>query len=303
MRPLPLTIGDSVAIVATARKISLSEIALAIKQLQSWGLNPVIGQTIGLSHHQFAGTDDERAADFQTMLDSPDIKAILCARGGYGTVRIVDKLDFSRFRTYPKWIIGFSDVTALHSHIHQQCDVTTAHATMPIVFEKNTTEALKSLHQLLFGETLQYTLPPHPLNRIGQAKGQLVGGNLSILYSLLGSPSDIDTAGKILFLEDLDEYLYHIDRMMMNLKRNGKLANLAALVVGSMTDMHDNTINFGKTTYEIIYEHIAEYTYPVVFNFPAGHIPDNRALIFGITTNLYVYQNEVVIRQDALLST
>jgi muramoyltetrapeptide carboxypeptidase len=196
-------------------------------------------------------------------------------------VRIVDGLDWRAFAKQPKWLVGYSDVTVLHSHVHQNLGIETLHATMPINFANNTPEALESLRRALFGEPMDYEFPHHDLNRKGQAEGQLVGGNLSLLYSLAGTPSDVDTQGKILFLEDLDEYLYHIDRMMMQLQRSGKLAGLAGLIVGGMTDMKDNTIPFGKTAEQIIKEHVEPYGYPVAFGFPAGHIDDNRALVMG----------------------
>jgi len=211
------------------------------------------------------------------------VRAIVIARGGYGTVRIIDHLNFDKFIKNPKWIIGYSDVTALHSHIHQQFNIQTLHATMPLNFpaDGKDNNALHSLKKALFGEVLEYTVKPHTLNRRGKASGILNGGNLSLLFALNGTPSDISTEGKILFIEDLDEYLYHIDRMMMNLKRSGKLSHLKALIVGGMTEMRDNTIPFGKEANEIIAEAVSEYDYPVLFDFPAGHIEDNRALILG----------------------
>ena len=285
--------GDRVAIVAPARKISPSEIDAAVRLLRSWQLEVVLPEHLFDSDNQFAGPDDIRALTLQQQLDDPSIRAILCARGGYGTARIIDQLDFSHFRQCPKWLIGYSDITVLHSHIHQRLGIATLHATMPINIpadaDRKTYPSTETLRQALFGAPLQYALPSHPLNRPGSAQGQLVGGNLSILYSLCGSPSDLDTDGKILFIEDLDEYLYHIDRMMMNLKRSGHLAHLAGLVVGQMSDMHDNTIPFGSTAEQIILHAVSEYTYPVLFNFPAGHNgTDNRALILGHTATLTV---------------
>lgn len=288
--PAYLQKGDTVGIVSTARKISLPELEPAMRLLQSWGLQVVLGKALFNQDRQFAGTDDERRDDLQEMLDQPEIKAILCARGGYGTVRIVDGLNFSQFREHPKWIIGYSDVTVLHNHIQQNFGIETLHASMPINFSDNQGqgEALSSLKQALFGEICQYHFQPGHLARNGSDQGELVGGNLSIIYSLLGSPSEIDTYGKILFLEDLDEYLYHIDRMMMALKRAGKLAHLKGLVVGAMSDMNDNSVPFGRTAEEIIFEQVKEYEYPVCFGFPAGHIVDNRALIMGRNAELHV---------------
>lgn len=292
--PPKLKPGDKIAIIATARKISTEEIKPAVEILQKWGFETAFGRNLFRENNQFAGTDKERTEDLQWALDDESINAILCARGGYGTVKIIDKIDFSKFTEKPKWIIGYSDVTVLHSHIHKNFEIETLHATMPINFPKNKeeNESLISLRKALTEEKISYEITPHPLNREGEAEGVLVGGNLSILYSLSGSKSDINTDGKILFIEDLDEYLYHIDRMMMNLKRSGKLANLAGLVVGGMSDMNDNTIPYGKTAVEIIKEAVEEYSYPVCFGFQAGHIADNKALILGRNAKLNV-NNEV----------
>ncbi|KUO64548.1 MAG: LD-carboxypeptidase [Lutibacter sp. BRH_c52] len=280
IQPDYLKKGDTVAIVSTARKISSDQIIAAIKLLEKWGLNVVIGNTIGSEENQFAGNDEARINDFQQLLNNPKVKAIWCARGGYGTVRIVDKLDFSEFKKHPKWIIGYSDITVLHSHIHN-LGIETLHATMPINIEKSSKLSIETLKKSLFGKNLSYEISADEKNKLGNAEGEIVGGNLSVLYSLLGSNSSIKTNGKMLFIEDLDEYLYHIDRMLMNLKRNGYFNNLKGLIIGGMTNMHDNEIPFGKTSEEIILDCVAEYDFPVVFNFPAGHLDDNRALILG----------------------
>ncbi|AOW21315.1 S66 peptidase family protein [Urechidicola croceus] len=286
--------GDTVAIVSTARKISAEEIYDAISLLISWELKVVVGTTIGLKENQFAGTDEQRSYDFQTMLDDTNIKAIWCARGGYGTVRIIDNLDFSNFIKNPKWIIGYSDVTVLHSHLHN-LGVKTLHATMPINVPKNTKNSLNSLKNSLFGQKKTKKCNFSTKNKIEKSNGILVGGNLSMFYSLLGSTSSIDTRNKILFLEDLDEYLYHIDRMLMNLKRNGYFDQLAGLIVGGMTGMHDNSIPFGKNVEEIILDIVSEYDFPVCFGFPAGHIDDNTALILGSEVELDVNENGTVL--------
>ncbi|MEN9447167.1 MAG: hypothetical protein RJA25_457 [Bacteroidota bacterium] len=291
MRPIFLKEGDTVGITCPARKISLEEIQFAIDTLKSWKLKVVLGDTIGKAAHQYAGTDAERSADLQRMLNDTSIKAIFAARGGYGTVRIMDGLNFRIFMDYPKWIIGFSDITYLHTQLNCNIGVETLHATMPISFPTNTADALHSLKNALFGKTLEYEFEAHPLNRQGTMQGEMVGGNLSILYSILGTKTILDSNKKILFLEDLDEYLYHIDRMMMAMKRAGKLKNLAGLVVGGMSDMKDNTIPFGKTAEEIIAEHIAEYDYPVCFNFPSGHIADNKAIFMGRHARIEVAKN------------
>jgi muramoyltetrapeptide carboxypeptidase len=288
--------GDTVAIVSTARKITEAEVQPALDLLKSWELNYILGKTMGAESNQFAGDDALRATDFQSMLDKPEVKAIWCARGGYGTVRIIDKLDFTNFLKHPKWIVGYSDITVFHSHIHK-LGVATLHAQMCLELENKTEATRETLRKALFGEanTIEYP-SQHPLNSIGEANGELVGGNLSMLYSLCGSPSALETKGKILFLEDLDEHLYHVDRMMQNLKRNGMLKDLAGLIVGGMSDMKDHTKEhgfatdrpFGKTAEEIIYDTVKNYGYPMCFGFPAGHIKDNRALVIGQKTTLQI---------------
>ena len=280
--------GSKIAIVAPARKIGRDEIAAAVKWIEEKGFVAVYDDRLFAEYHQLAGDDDFRASVLQDYLDRDDIDAILCARGGYGTIRIVDKLDFTKFEKHPKWIIGYSDVTVLHAKM-QQLGYQSIHGTMAINFEKNTEEALISLYEAL-------TNPSFRLERSVMEKshsiagdfstslemtGEIVGGNLSVLYSLLGSDLFPETDGKILFIEDLDEYLYHIDRMMMGLKRAGKLVNLKALMVGAFTDMHDNNIPFGMTAKEIIYEKVKEYGYPVIWDYPAGHIDNNLAIVLG----------------------
>ena len=292
IRPDYLKTGDTVVIVSTARKVSKAEVKSAIDLLSSWGLNVQTGKNLFKYQNQFAGTDEERSADLQRALNSK-AKAILFARGGYGTVRIIDSIDWKRFVKNPKWLIGFSDLTILHSHVHRHCNIQTLHGPMALNISNLSASCLNVYKETLFGSALRYSSSkqqPHleKLNRKGKAKGRLIGGNLSLIYSTLGSPSDVDTEGKILFLEDLDEYLYHIDRMMMNLKRNGKLKNLAGLIVGGMTEMKDNPIPFGKTAEEIIHDAVAEYSYPVVFGFPSGHIPNNYPLILGSEATLNV---------------
>ena len=288
MTPPFLKPGDTVAIVSTARKISKSELNPALDILASLGLKAVLGHTIGASDHQFAGNDSLRTRDFQAMMDNPNVKAIWCARGGYGTVRMIDGLDFSNFVKNPKWIIGYSDITVLHSHVHA-FEIETLHAQMPLDIETKSEEAQQGIFQVLFGRNYQiHYASEKTANQVGNGTGELVGGNLSVLYSLCGSLSAIETAGKILFLEDLDEYLYHIDRMFQNLRRNGLFDNLAGLVLGGFSQMHDNSIPFGRTVEEIVSECIGPVSYPVCFDFPAGHIKDNRALILGRSVKLSV---------------
>ncbi|HIB38086.1 LD-carboxypeptidase [Mesonia sp.] len=290
-----LSKSDKIAIVATARKASKEDLKPAIELLKKWELQPVIGSSIGLEDHQFAGSDEQRAKDLQQQLNDPEIKAIWCAKGGYGTVRILDLIDFSVFKKNPKWIIGYSDVTALHSHINN-FSIASLHAQMCLGVETKSEASRETLKKILFGKELNYQFPSSKLNKKGIAEGELVGGNLSVLYSLCGSNSAINTQGKILFLEDLDEYLYHIDRMMQNLKRNGMLEHLAGFVVGGMSEMNDNPIPFGKTAEEIIAESVAEYDYPIAFNFPTGHLEDNQALVLGKKVKLEV------IKTGSLLS-
>ena len=289
-----LQAGDTIGIVAPARKVSEEEMQPAIQWLTREGFQVLEGEHLYAENNQFGGTESERAKDFQAMLDNPEVKAILCARGGYGSVRIIDRLNFSTFMRQPKWICGFSDITVFHSHVNHNCHIATLHSTLAINIPNNTPAANTSFLDALRGKPLTYSGPSHPLDHPGEVSAEVVGGNLSMLYSLLGSNSDIDTEGKILFIEDLDEYLYHIDRMMMNLKRNGKLEKLAGLVVGAMSDMHDNAIPFGKTAEEIVAEHCANYDYPVGFGFPAGHIKDNRAFVMGGKARLEVHDTNSV---------
>ncbi len=268
--------GSKIALVAPARKIERDEIAAAVKWIEEKGFVAVYDDRLFAEYHQLAGDDDFRASVLQDYLDRDDIDAILCVRGGYGTIRIVDKLDFKKFEKHPKWIVGYSDVTVLHAKM-QQLGYQSIHGTMAINFEKNTPEALESLYDALTGKW--NAVETH--SRASLHNVPIIGGNLSVLYSMLGSDLFPETDGKILFIEDLDEYLYHIDRMMMGLKRAGKLANLKALLVGAFTDMHDNTIPFGMTAKEIIFEKVKEYGYPVIWDYPAGHVDNNLAIVLG----------------------
>lgn len=285
--PAYLQKGDTIAIVSTARKNLVDNLKPTIDLLHKWGLEVVIGKTIGLEENQLAGSDEERAADFQVQMDNPNIKAIWCVRGGYGTVRMIDLLDFTKFKQSPKWVIGFSDVTVLHNHLNTM-GYKSIHGVMPISIPRATDAAIESLRIALFGEKLSYEIVPNLKNKLGTASGELVGGNLSILYSLFGSPSAIDCHDKILFIEDLDEYLYHVDRMMMNLKRNGCLESIKGILIGAMSSMKDNDIPWGKNALEIIEDVTKKYNIPIVYNFPAGHIHDNRALILGNTVTIDV---------------
>lgn len=293
MRPPLLKTGDTVALAAPARSVSPDETAPAIALLQSWGLRVKEPEGLYDVENQMAGSDTHRAALMQALLDDEEVRAIVCCRGGYGTVRIVDMLDFSHFEKQPKWLVGYSDITVLHSHIARHSDVATLHATMPLNITAHAlthpTPATTTLRQLLFEGRAEHlfgnSLPVE--NRPGSCTATLVGGNLSVLYSLLGSASDLDTRGKILLIEDLDEYLYHIDRMMTALRRAGKLDGLKGLVVGALSDMHDNTVPFGHTAEEIVRDAVAGYGYPVAFGCPVGHIGlENRAVILNAEATL-----------------
>jgi len=295
--PAFLKKGDKIGIVAPARKIYRNEIEASIKVFEKWGLEVVLGKNLFAKNRQFAGTDQQRAEDLQFMMDNPEVKVIIAARGGYGTVKTLKLLDFTNFLENPKWIVGYSDLTALHAHLNQNLGVKSIHGTMPFNFPNDLSEneAVKTLRKALFGEKNIYTIESHEFNREGEISAELIGGNLSVLFSVSGTKYDIDTNGKILVLEDLDEYLYHIDRMMMNMKYGGKLENLKGLIVGGMTKMNDNQIPFGKSAYEIIRDAVAEYDYPVCFNFPLGHIEKNYSVILGHTTELIVVADKVMV--------
>jgi muramoyltetrapeptide carboxypeptidase len=301
-KPQHLKKGDTIAIVSSARAISKYEINFAIQTFESWGLKVILGKTIGAKDHQFAGNDELRTKDFQAMLDNKDIKAIVCARGGYGSIRIIENLDFTQFMHQPKWIVGYSDITILHAHINSYLAVQTIHATMPINFETNTGESIQTLKEALFGKKLSYEFASNQLNKKGKVTGEIVGGNLSILYSILGTKSGFNPDHKILFIEDLDEMLYHIDRMVIALKKASKFNKIQALLVGGMSDMRDNTKEFGypndnpfgKTAKEIILDHCQAFDFPICFDFPAGHLKENNALIFGKKTILEI--NEKVCK-------
>lgn len=291
---------SKIALVAPARKITLEEISFAIEYIRGRGFDVVYDERLFLSYNQFAGTDEERAAVLQQYLDDDNIDAIMCVRGGYGTIRIIDRLNFDKFMQNPKWVVGYSDVTVLHAKL-QSLGVESLHATMPINFKENTKTSLDSLFDALEGKELSYEVEPTDKvqslkSKVQSLEGELVGGNISVLYSLLGSDIFPDTRGKILFLEDLDEYLYHIDRMMFAFERAGKLDGIKGLVVGGLTKMHDNTVSFGQPAEEIIWERVEYKNIPVIFDFPAGHIDDNRALILGRMTEIEVVE-KITIKQ------
>ena len=292
--------GDTIGIVCPAGYMSLEKARTCIDTLQDWGYRVRIGKTLGGdSQNYFAGSDKERLADFQTMLDTEDVKAILCGRGGYGLSHIIDRIDFSKFRKSPKWIIGYSDITVLHAHIHVNYKIATLHSPMASAFNDGgyQHEYVQSLRHALEGRKSTYQCPAHPFNRRGEAVGELVGGNLSLLAHLTGSGSELKTRGKILFLEDVGEYLYSIDRMFYQLKRSGKLAKLGGLIIGGFTEIKDTERPFGKEVYELIGDVVKEYDYPVSFGFPVGHCKENYALKSGIGHKLRVGKNKVTLEE------
>ncbi len=284
--------GDKVAITCPAKKLPHG-IDDAVVLLESWGLELVLGETVNAQHHQFAGTDELRAKDLQRFLDDLDIKAIFAARGGYGTVRIIDRLDFSGLKKSPKWIIGFSDITVLHAHLQAQLNLCSIHGQMPLTIPDGSKPSLESLRMALFGEAISYQFNSKEPGRDGEAIGELIGGNLSLMVNVNGSVSDPDYRDKILFLEDVGEHLYAIDRLFWNLKRSGKLAQIKGLIIGGFTELKDFDPPFGQDVREIVLDLVKEYDYPVCFDFPAGHVSDNRALIMGKEVNLIVNQHNV----------
>jgi len=292
VQPDYLVKGDSIAIVAPAGILKNKQdlIEKAKELAESWGLKVMIGHNAFNQNNHFAGTDLERTSDFQKALDNPNIKAIWSARGGYGSMRILDDLDFTKFIKSPKWIIGYSDVTALHNHVHN-LGVQTIHGMMGTSMDfdpEETKESIETLKKALFGEQLFYEIKSSKYNREGIAEGEIVGGNLTILLTMLGSKSSISTEGKILFIEEIGEYKYHIDRMLQSLKRAGYFKNCKGLIVGNMSNIKKNTTVWGSSIEQLILDAVSEYNFPVLFEFPAGHEPDNRALIFGRKISLLV---------------
>lgn len=297
--PAYLKAGDLIGITSPAGYITKDQIQPAVKLMESWGFKILIGSTIDKRDYSRGGTDTERAADLQQMLDNPNVKAIMCARGGYGTIRIIDQLDFNRLKLQPKWIVGFSDVTVLHCHLNKVLNIASIHSKMCNSFPSDWTvsdpiqiETILSIRQVLTGMPIKYTAPNISFNKVGRAEAQLIGGNLSIIETLAGTESDIDTDGKILFLEETGEYLYRVDRMLWNLKRTGKLSKLKGLIIGGIKLKPDDPGDeFGRTVYEVIIEKIKEYDYPVCFDFPIGHQKNNFALKCGTKHILNVDAN------------
>lgn len=291
--------GDTVAITCPAGPMELANMQSCIKTLKSWGLQVQCGKTVGRRWERFGGTDAERLADFQALLDNNTIKAIIFGKGGYGTMRIIDGINWDRFKATPKWLVGYSDLTTVHLHVHSNLNIPTIHGDMTNGFSEEKGDlSVISLYDALFGRRVDYHLQSGVMNRQGSATGVLVGGNLSLLQACTGSKSDIDTRGKILFIEDVSEYKYTIDRMLMSLKRSGKLSGLAGLIVGSFTAVKaDSEETFNQRIEDIVYDKVKEYHYPVCFHFPAGHIKHNRAIKLGLPYELVVGASTVWFKE------
>jgi len=292
--------GDTIGIVCPSGYMPVEKASECIRVLnEEWGFRTKVGKTLGNQFNYFSGTDEERLNDFQQMLDDDEVKAILCARGGYGLSRIIDKINFKKFKKQPKWIIGYSDVTILHSHLYSNYYISSIHAPMAAAFNDAgyINRFVQSLRNALEGKKLRYSCEPHEFNKKGQAIGELIGGNLSLLAHLIGTDSDIKTRGRILFLEDVGEYFYNIDRMMYQLKRSGKLSRLAGLIIGGFTESKDTERPFGQTAYEIIHDVVKDYDYPICFGFPVSHGKENYALKIGVGYKLEVRKSKIILEE------
>ncbi len=290
--------GDRIAISCPAGYMPKEKAQTCIETLQQWGFEVMVGKTLGSkSKNYFSGTDEQRLNELQAMLDDDRIKAILCGRGGYGVTRIIDQLDFTRFKKNPKWIIGFSDITVLHAHINSNFKITTLHAPMAAAFNKGENDFTTSLHKALLGKKAKYTAKAHPFNKLGVAKGELIGGNLSLITHLIGTKSAIKTKNKILFIEDIGELIYSTDRMLHQLKRSGNLTNLAGLIVGGFSAVKDTERPFGKKVEEVINDIVNEYDYPVCFHFPVSHDKENYALKIGGNYSLKITKATVLLSE------
>ncbi len=297
--PPYLSEGDTIGIVCPGGYMPAEKAQTCIRALTEWGFKVKSGSTLGSQFNYFSGTDDQRLEDLQQMLDDDSVNAILCGRGGYGAGRIIDRLNFKKFKKNPKWIIGYSDITVLHSHIFSRFKIASLHSPMAAAFndDEYKNEYIQSLRTVLLGEKPKYTCEVNPYNNTGTATGKLVGGNLSLLASLTGTPSDINTARKILFLEDVGEYIYNIDRMLYQLKRSGKFDELEGLIIGGFTEVKDTVIPFGKDVYEVIYDIIKDYNYPVCFRFPVGHRRENYVLKIGGQYKLHAGKKMVTLEE------
>ncbi|HYE54119.1 MAG TPA: LD-carboxypeptidase [Chitinophagaceae bacterium] len=299
--PPSLKPGNTIGLVCPAGFMASEKVETCIRTLRQWGFNVKTGSTVGShSDNYFSGTDEERLNDLQQMLDDDSVHAILCARGGYGVSRIIDRINFKKFKKHPKWIVGYSDITVLLSHIYSNYKIAGLHSPMAGAFNDGgaDTEYVQSLRRALTGDRMSYQCDPHPFNKKGKAEGALVGGNLSLLVSLTGTASDLKTKGKILFVEDIGEYLYSIDRMFWHLKRTGKLEKLAGLIIGGFTDTKDTERPFGKPVYNIIHDIVKEYDYPICFGFPVSHSDENYALKTGVVHQLVVRNDSVQLRES-----
>jgi muramoyltetrapeptide carboxypeptidase len=292
--------GDTIAITCPAGYMPREKAQTCIETIQQWGFEVMVGKTLGSkSKNYFSGNDETRLNELQAMLDDERIKAILCGRGGYGISRIIDQIDFTRFKKNPKWIIGFSDITLLHAHINRNFKIATLHAPMAAAFNngENKNEFIDSLHKALVGKKAKYACKADPFNKLGEAKGELIGGNLTLITHLIGTKSDINTKNKILFIEDIGELIYSTDRMLHQLKRSGKLTNLSGLIVGGFTDVKDTERPFGKKVKELIKDILQDYDYPVCFDFPVGHKKENYALKIGGDFQLKITNTKVLLSE------
>jgi len=292
--------GDTIAITCPAGYMPREKAQTCIETIQQWGFEVMVGKTLGSkSKNYFSGNDETRLNELQAMLDDEGIKAILCGRGGYGISRIIDQIDFTRFKKNPKWIIGFSDITLLHAHINRNFKIATLHAPMAAAFNngENKNEFIDSLHKALVGKKAKYACKADPFNKLGEAKGELIGGNLTLITHLIGTKSDINTKNKILFIEDIGELIYSTDRMLHQLKRSGKLTNLSGLIVGGFTDVKDTERPFGKNVKELIKDILQDYDYPVCFDFPVGHKKENYALKIGGDFQLKITNTKVLLSE------
>ena len=297
--PPYLSPGDTIGIMCPSGFMPEEKYSTCIRVLKEWGYKVKEGSTLKSQYHYFSGTDEERLNDLQQMMDDDEVNAILFARGGYGLTRIIDSINFKKFKKRPKWIVGYSDITLLHCHILKQYKIPSLHAPMAAAFNDGgqDNQYILSLKSALAGKKASIDIPFYQLNKMGQAIGKLVGGNLSLLAHITGTKSQVKMKGKILFIEDIGEYIYHIDRMMYQLKRSGQLDELAGLIVGGFTDMKDTVIPYGKEVYEMINDLVKEYTYPVCYHFPVGHQTENFALKVGVEHHLYVEENHVLLHE------
>jgi muramoyltetrapeptide carboxypeptidase len=297
--PPYLSKGDTIGVICPAGFMPAEKAETCLSVLQQWGYRVRVGKTLGNQYNYFSGTDEDRLNDLQEMLDDKSVNAILCARGGYGAGRIIDGLDFKKFRKKPKWIIGFSDITVLHAHLLRRYNIASLHAPMAAAFNNDEykNQYVQSLQRALEGKKAKYKTISHQYNKAGKASGKLAGGNLSLVAHLTGTPSDFKTAGKILFLEDVGEYIYNIDRMLYQLKRSGKLDKLAGLIIGGFTEAKDTAIPFGKDVYEVIHEVVKDYQYPICFQFPLSHDRENYALKIGVEYKLVVGGEGVTLKE------